>query len=143
MLCFYFHPGPRNYVKLCDDNGTPWKSQGHKSKTYGNSTIGWDNRNRPTWFHGLNHQLRMCQTLMVGKLQNGILNHCKNLAFFNYFHSKVFFVILAHAMHVCLLFEKISYHNQMPMQIFKSHHCFLFLNKRAYISYSTCWFRKY
>lgn len=43
-----FHPGPRNYVKLCDDNGTPWKSQGHKSKTYGNSTIGCDNRNRPT-----------------------------------------------------------------------------------------------
>ena len=48
-------------------------------------------------------QLHMCETSMVGKLQHGILNRCGNQAFFNYFHSKVFFLILVR---VCFTFRK-------------------------------------
>ena len=47
-------------------------------------------------------QLRMWETSMVGKLQHGISSRCENQAFFNYFHSKVFFLILVN---VCLTFE--------------------------------------
>ena len=48
-------------------------------------------------------QLRMCKTSMVGKLQHGISNRYENQAFFNYFHSKVFFLILVN---VCFTFRK-------------------------------------
>ena len=44
----------------------------------------------------------MCETLMVGKRQHGILNPSKNQAFFNYFHSKL------------------RYQNRMLMQIYES-----------------------
>ena len=48
-------------------------------------------------------QLRLCETLMVGKLQHGILNRWEHQAFFNYFCSKVFFLILVD---VCFTFRK-------------------------------------
>ena len=41
-------------------------------------------------------QLHISKTLMVGKLQHGILNCWENQAFFNYFQSKVFSLILVH-----------------------------------------------
>ena len=41
-------------------------------------------------------QLHISETPMVGKLQHGILNCWENQAFFNYFQSKVFFLILVH-----------------------------------------------
>ena len=40
---------------------------------------------------------------MVGKFQQGILNHLENQACFNYLHSNVFFLILVH---VCFTFRK-------------------------------------
>ena len=84
-------------------------------------------------------QLRMCETSMVGKLQYGISNRCENQVFFNYFHSKVFFLILVN---VCFTFRK----NVSKIEcLWKySNHCFVFLN-REYIFYSAqyicrkCW----
>ena len=55
------------------------------------------------WYTILQFQLRMCKNSMVGKLQHGILNRCENQAFFNYFHSKLFFFILVH---VCFTFRE-------------------------------------
>ena len=55
----------------------------------------------------------MYETLMVGKLHS-VLNSVKS-SFFDYFHSKVFFLILAH---VCFTF-RICYDNRMRIQIFE------------------------
>ena len=72
------------------------------------------------------------------KLQHGILNHCKNQAFFNYFHFKIFFLILVHA---CFTFRKCV--TKIECLYKYSNHCFVFLN-REYISYSGQHiFRKY
>ena len=58
------------------------------------------------------------------KFQHGILNRCANQTFFNYFHSTLFFLILAH---VYLTFR---YHNVTIMEclIKYSNHYFLFSN---------------
>ena len=72
----------------------------------------------------------MCETPMVGKHQHGKLNRCKNQAFLNYFHSKVFFFTLVH---VCFTFRK--YVTKIECLCKYSNHCFVFLNKE-YNSYS-------
>ena len=83
-------------------------------------------------------QLRMCGTSIAGKLQRGILNRSENQAFFNYFHSKAFFLIL---IHVRFTFRK--YVTKIECLCKYSNHYFVFLN-RGYISCSGQYiFRKY
>ena len=83
-------------------------------------------------------QLRMCQTLMVCKLQYGISNRCENKAFFNYFHSKVFFLILVN---VCLTFRK--YVTKIECLCKYSNHCSVFLNREYIFHSAQDIFRKY
>ena len=58
---------------------------------------------------------------MIGNLQHGILNCCENQAFFNYFHSKVFFLIFVH---VCFTFQK--YVTKIECLCKYSNYCFVF-----------------
>ena len=83
-------------------------------------------------------QLHMCKRSMLDKLQHGILNQGKKTSLFNYFHSKVFFLILVH---VCCPFRK--YVTLIECLCKYSNHCLIFLN-REYIFYSAQYiFRKY
>ena len=66
-------------------------------------------------------QLHMCETSMIGKLEHGILNYCENQAFFNYFYSKVFFLIFVH---VCFTFQK--YVTKIECLCKYSNYCFVF-----------------
>ena len=75
----------------------------------------------------LKFQLRMCETSVVGRLQHGVSNRCEKQAFFNYFHSKVFFLILVN---VCFTFRK--YVTKFECLCKYSNHSFVFLN-REYI----------
>ena len=74
-------------------------------------------------------QMHMCETLMVGKLQHGILNRCENQAFFNYFHSKFFFLILVH---VCFTFWK--YVTKIECLCKYSNHCFVFWIENTFLT---------